>query len=166
MPTIFTDLQSSQRLHSCMQYLTRSRMFSSRCFELSLYTFKLRCRFAIPLYRYTVYPVKTLWPVTEYYTGIFFVPETGMRFPIPNRLSSSAVQCVLFGRDYVVRVFCCCLFLLKPWKWTNQPWAADPAIDEILHRGRLDSSRLGLFWGNFLFSFWRKSHISFNANFF
>ena len=50
-------------------------------------------------------------------------------------------------------------FLLKPWQLTKQPWAADPAIDDILHRGRLDSSRLGLFWGNFFFSFWRKSLI-------
>jgi len=49
---------------------------------------------------------------------------------------------------------CACFFLfflLKPRQLTKQPWAADPAIDEILHRGRLDSSRLGLFWGIFFF---------------
>ena len=37
--------------------------------------------------------------------------------------------------------------------------SADPTMDEVLHRGRQSSSRLGLFWGNFFFSFWRKSLI-------
>jgi len=37
--------------------------------------------------------------------------------------------------------------------------SAGPTIDEVLHRGRLDSSRLGLFWGTFFFSFWWKSLI-------
>jgi len=65
---------------------------------------------------------------------------------------SSAMR--IFGRGYGVCVFCCCFFsILKPWKITNQPWAADSTIDEILHRGRLDSSRLGLFWGFFFFPF-------------
>jgi len=69
-------------------------------------------------------------------------------------------------RTFWAWLCCTCLFflllfyLLKPWQCTKQPWAADPAIDEILHRGTLDSSRLGLFWGNFFFSFWRKSLIS------
>jgi len=31
--------------------------------------------------------------------------------------------------------------------------SSDPAIDEILHRGRQDSSRLGLFWGIFFLFF-------------
>ena len=63
-----------------------------------------------------------------------------------------------------MRVFwpwlCCTCFFVVVFSpitvTTKQPWAADPAIDEILDRGRLDSSRFGLFWGNF-FSFWRKS---------
>ena len=37
--------------------------------------------------------------------------------------------------------------------------SADPTMDEVLHRGRQGSSQLGLFWGNFFFSFWRKSLI-------
>ena len=36
-------------------------------------------------------------------------------------------------------------------------------MDEVLHRVRQGSSRLGLFWGNlFFFSFWRKSLIDQN----
>jgi len=35
--------------------------------------------------------------------------------------------------------------------------SADPTMDEVLHRGRQGSSRLGLFWGIFSFSFWWKS---------
>ena len=38
--------------------------------------------------------------------------------------------------------------------------SADPAMDEVLHRGRQGSSRLGLFSGNFFFSSWRKSLIT------
>jgi len=40
------------------------------------------------------------------------------------------ISSALFGRGYVVRVFCC-FFLLKPVQLTKQPWAADPAIDDI-----------------------------------
>jgi len=43
-------------------------------------------------------------------------------------------------------------------KATTSLGSADPTMDEVLHRGRQGSSRLGLFWGNFvfLFFFWRK----------
>jgi len=37
------------------------------------------------------------------------------------------------------------VFLSPETVTTKQPWAADPAIDEILHRGWLDWSRLSLF---------------------
>jgi len=37
--------------------------------------------------------------------------------------------------------------------------SAESTMDEVLHRGRLGSSRFSLFWGNFFFSFWRKSLI-------
>jgi len=37
--------------------------------------------------------------------------------------------------------------------------SVDTTMDEVLHGGRQGSSRLGLFLGNFFFSFWRKSLI-------
>jgi len=37
--------------------------------------------------------------------------------------------------------------------------SADPTMDEVLNRDRQGSSRFDLFWGNFCFSFWRKSLI-------
>ena len=37
--------------------------------------------------------------------------------------------------------------------------SAEPTMDEGLQRCRQGSSRLGLFWGKFFFSFWRKSLI-------
>ena len=94
-------------------------------------------------------------------TGLCLVHGRISRSKEHGGINTVHQQCnAYFLAVVMLYVFLLLFFLLKPWELINQPWADDPAIDEVLHRDRLDSSRLGLFWGNFFFfSFRRKSLI-------